>query len=204
MIGLGITLSCGLKTGRKAAAWRWWWPWELAREPGSGWGRGWFGVVRYIGTQWGGLAWHIPTGQRICEFKSCLLHLPEPAGTALCCWNQSEWMDPTPGHSTPFLCWGHGDSYCQPRSRARQPSAFCVSSLGGLTNSSESPVEMWNQPSQLPRRQREEGAHFAAGLEESPPRRRTAGLPPSPGISLEGMMLKLKLQYFGHLMRRVD
>ena len=26
----------------------------------------------------------------------------------------------------------------------------------------------------------------------------------SPGISLEGMTLKLKLQYFGHLMRRVD
>ena len=26
----------------------------------------------------------------------------------------------------------------------------------------------------------------------------------SPGISLEGMMLKLKLQYFGHLMRRTD
>ena len=26
----------------------------------------------------------------------------------------------------------------------------------------------------------------------------------SPGISLEGMMLNLKLQYFGHLMRRVD
>ena len=26
----------------------------------------------------------------------------------------------------------------------------------------------------------------------------------SPGRSLEGMMLKLKLQYFGHLMRRVD
>ena len=26
----------------------------------------------------------------------------------------------------------------------------------------------------------------------------------SPGISLEAMMLKLKLQYFGHLMRRVD
>ena len=26
----------------------------------------------------------------------------------------------------------------------------------------------------------------------------------SPGISLEGMMLKLKLQYFGHLRRRVD
>ena len=25
-----------------------------------------------------------------------------------------------------------------------------------------------------------------------------------PGISLEGMMLKMKLQYFGHLMRRVD
>ena len=26
----------------------------------------------------------------------------------------------------------------------------------------------------------------------------------SPGLSLEGLMLKLKLQYFGHLMRRVD
>ena len=26
----------------------------------------------------------------------------------------------------------------------------------------------------------------------------------SPGLSLEGMILKLKLQYFGHLMRRVD
>ena len=26
----------------------------------------------------------------------------------------------------------------------------------------------------------------------------------SPGISLEGMMLRLKIQYFGHLMRRVD
>ena len=26
----------------------------------------------------------------------------------------------------------------------------------------------------------------------------------SPGISLEGMMLMLKLQYFGHLMRKVD
>ena len=26
----------------------------------------------------------------------------------------------------------------------------------------------------------------------------------SPGISLEGMMLKLEVQYFGHLMRRVD
>ena len=26
----------------------------------------------------------------------------------------------------------------------------------------------------------------------------------SPGISLEGMMLKLKLQYFGHLVRRAD
>ena len=28
--------------------------------------------------------------------------------------------------------------------------------------------------------------------------------PPSPGCSLEGLMLKLKRQYFGHLMRRVD
>ena len=26
----------------------------------------------------------------------------------------------------------------------------------------------------------------------------------SPGISLEGMMLKLNLQYFGHLMQRID
>ena len=26
----------------------------------------------------------------------------------------------------------------------------------------------------------------------------------NPGISVEGMMLKLRLQYFGHLMRRVD
>ena len=26
----------------------------------------------------------------------------------------------------------------------------------------------------------------------------------NPGITLEGMMLKLKLQYFGHLMRRAD
>ena len=26
----------------------------------------------------------------------------------------------------------------------------------------------------------------------------------NPGISLEGMMLKLKIQYFGHLMQRVD
>ena len=26
----------------------------------------------------------------------------------------------------------------------------------------------------------------------------------NPGISLEGLMLKLKVQYFGHLMRRVD
>ena len=26
----------------------------------------------------------------------------------------------------------------------------------------------------------------------------------SPGCSLEGMMLKLKIQYFGHLMQRVD
>ena len=26
----------------------------------------------------------------------------------------------------------------------------------------------------------------------------------NPGISLEGMILKLKLQYFGHLMRKVD
>ena len=30
------------------------------------------------------------------------------------------------------------------------------------------------------------------------------GLIPGPGRSLEGLMLKLKLQYFGHLMRRTD
>ena len=37
-------------------------------------------------------------------------------------------------------------------------------------------------------------------------RRSTQSIPKeiSPGISLEGMMLKLKLQYFGHLMHRVD
>ena len=33
---------------------------------------------------------------------------------------------------------------------------------------------------------------------------RRSNLKISPGISLEGMKLKLKLQYFGHLMRRVD
>ena len=32
----------------------------------------------------------------------------------------------------------------------------------------------------------------------------TLSPPHGPGISLEGMMLKLKLQYFGHLMRRVN
>ena len=40
---------------------------------------------------------------------------------------------------------------------------------------------------------------YWGGLPCSPP-----GNLPGPGISLEGMMLKLKLQYFGHLMRRVD
>ena len=41
---------------------------------------------------------------------------------------------------------------------------------------------------------------------ESPLRRSNQFIPKeiSPGCSLEGMMLKLKLQYFGHLMRRVD
>ena len=33
---------------------------------------------------------------------------------------------------------------------------------------------------------------------------RTIGITISPGCSLQGMMLKLKLQYFGHLMQRVD
>ena len=36
------------------------------------------------------------------------------------------------------------------------------------------------------------------------PKRRIVSFGALPGISLEGMMLKLKLQYFGHLMRRVD
>ena len=41
---------------------------------------------------------------------------------------------------------------------------------------------------------------------ESPARRSNQSILKeiSPGISLEGMMLKLKLQYFGHLTRRVD
>ena len=30
------------------------------------------------------------------------------------------------------------------------------------------------------------------------------GDPTSPGCSLEGLMLRLKLQYFGHLMQRID
>ena len=33
---------------------------------------------------------------------------------------------------------------------------------------------------------------------------RLHGDPASPGCSLEGLMLKLKLQYFGHLMQRAD
>ena len=39
-----------------------------------------------------------------------------------------------------------------------------------------------------------------------PARRSKQSIPKetSPGCSLEGLMLKLKLQYFGHLMRRVD
>ena len=43
-------------------------------------------------------------------------------------------------------------------------------------------------------------------LEKTPARRSNQSILKeiSPGISLEGMMLKLKLQYFGHLMGRVD
>ena len=43
-------------------------------------------------------------------------------------------------------------------------------------------------------------------LEKTPARRSNQSILKeiSPGISLEGMMLKLKLQYFGHLMQRVD
>ena len=40
---------------------------------------------------------------------------------------------------------------------------------------------------------------YWSGLPIPPP-----GDVPDPGISLEGMMLKLKLQYFGHFMQRVD
>ena len=44
-----------------------------------------------------------------------------------------------------------------------------------------------------------------ARLDEAQAGIKTAGLKEiSPGCSLEGMMVKLKLQYFGHLMRRVD
>ena len=47
--------------------------------------------------------------------------------------------------------------------------------------------------------------HFIVCLFESGYKQiRTTYLIISPEISLEGMMLKLKLQYFGHLMRRVD
>ena len=43
-------------------------------------------------------------------------------------------------------------------------------------------------------------------LEKTPARRSNQSILKeiNPGISLEGMMLKLKLQYFGHLMQRVD
>ena len=42
------------------------------------------------------------------------------------------------------------------------------------------------------------------GILKVEPRRFLNGFKVHSGISLEGMMLKLKLQYFGHLMQRVD
>ena len=47
---------------------------------------------------------------------------------------------------------------------------------------------------------------YFGGLQNHSPRRSNQSILKeiSPGISLEGMMLKLKLQYFGHLIRRVD
>ena len=51
------------------------------------------------------------------------------------------------------------------------------------------------------------GTEFLFGVIKIFWRKRTAMIAQqeiSPGISLEGMMLKLKLQYFGHLMQRVD
>ena len=47
---------------------------------------------------------------------------------------------------------------------------------------------------------------YFGGLQNHSPRRSNQSILKeiSPGISLEGMMLKLKLQYFGHLIRRAD
>ena len=48
-------------------------------------------------------------------------------------------------------------------------------------------------------------ARFSSGLQELSKKSNQSILKEiSPGISLEGMMLKLKLQYFGHLVRRID
>ena len=46
--------------------------------------------------------------------------------------------------------------------------------------------------------------YFSLQNEHSHPSNQSILKEISPGISLEGMMLKLKLQYSGHLMRRVD
>ena len=48
-------------------------------------------------------------------------------------------------------------------------------------------------------------ARFSSGLQELSKKSNQSILKEiSPGISLEGMMLKLKLQYFGHLVQRID
>ena len=47
------------------------------------------------------------------------------------------------------------------------------------------------------------GSHCTRQTRKPPPTP-TRNLGTLSGISLEGMMLKLRLQYFGHLMRRVD
>ena len=47
-----------------------------------------------------------------------------------------------------------------------------------------------------------EDSSESLGLQGDPTRRSILKI--SPGCSLEGLILKLKLQYFGHLMRRVD
>ena len=50
----------------------------------------------------------------------------------------------------------------------------------------------------------EESTCLTSGSTTKPQSSRQYGTGTNPGISLEGMMLKLKLQYFGHLMQRVD
>ena len=72
------------------------------------------------------------------------------------------------------------------------PASYYREAVSGVEAGllSRNPKRLWVQS------RSEEGTdnrHFVCILKEI-----------SPGCSLEGMMLKLKLQYFGHLMRRVD